>query len=406
MPKETKHTAGSTARVGVRSAALVAVALAGSIGLAAIAASPAAAVHKVQGHKKGPGTSTAAQLAKDEKALSALEAAAPSGVKIAEKGSSLFYPLWLEWQGGNPPDPLNPAAGGSGQGVAGAIAGTVQIGASDAFLPKTQLAGPPVMLDIPVVVSAQDLVYNLSGVPASTHIKLTATIVNDIYDGAITHWNNKLIAKANPGLTLPTTTIVPIRRSDSSGDTFLFTSYIYYGDKSSWNHPSPYDGPNLFYASWPSVSGELAENGNQGIVNTLKTTPGGIGYVGVSYFAQTNAAGLGFAALQNGKGNFVTPSNGTIAAEVGSYQRLPANGAISLIYSKSAPKGYPITNFEYAIVQQNQASSTTAAAIKAVLAWGMDPRDGAASSFLSPVNFRPLAVNALTLAIKLVQSIS
>ena len=77
-------------------------------------------------------------------------------------------------------------------------------------------------------------------------MKFTPTILNDIYDGAITNWDNKLIAKVNPGVTLPDQTIIPVRRIDWSGDTFIFTSYLWYGDKTSWNHASPYYGPQLY----------------------------------------------------------------------------------------------------------------------------------------------------------------
>ncbi len=391
-----------------RVATLCVVALVGSLSLAALAASPAGAS---KAHKTKKPQSTAAQLVAAENELSAFEAAAPSGVKLSEAGSSLFYPLWAEWQGGNatagnPPVGLNPAAGGSGKGTSEALSGAINIGASDAFLPASERTGPPAALDIPVVVSAQAVVYNLPSVPVSKHLHITATILNDMYDGAIANWDNKLIAKVNPGVTLPNLAITPVRRSDSSGDTFIFTSYLYYGDKTSWNHPAPYLGPNLFYATWPSVANEEAQNGNTGVVSGVDKTVGAVGYVGVSYLTQTNGDGLGFAALQNGSGNFEVPDAFTISSEIASFTRVPSSGAISLIDSKSAKFGYPITNFEYAIVLQNQPSSTTEAAIKAMLAWGMDPRHGASSAYLDPVNFKQLPLNGIQAAIALLNSLT
>ena len=348
---QTMTTSNSPSGLGRgRAAALCVVALVGSIGLAAIAASPAGAT-KAHNKKKPP--STAAQLAAAEKTLSAFEAAAPSGVKLSEAGSSLFYPLWAEWQGGNatagnPPVALNPAAGGSGKGTSEALSGAINVGASDAFLPASERTGPPAALDIPVVVSAQAIVYKLPSIPTSKHLRLTATIINDIYNGAITNWDNKLIAKINPGITLPNLAITPVRRSDSSGDTFIFTSYMLYGDKTSWNHAAPYLGPNLFYATWPSVANEEAQKGNTGVVSGVDKTVGAIGYVGVSYLTKTNGDGLGFAALQNGSGNFEIPDSFTVSSEIASFKHVPSSGAISLIDSKSAKYGYPIVNFEYA----------------------------------------------------------
>ena len=386
-----------------RATALAAVALVGSIGIAAIVSTSAGATNA---HKTKKPPSAAAQLAADEKELSGFEAAAPSGVTLSEAGSSLFYPLWAEWQGASTPVKINPSAGGSGLGTSEALSGAINIGASDAFLPGTERTGPPAALDIPVVVSAQALIYNLPSVPTTKHLRLTATILADMYDGAIANWDNKLIAKANPGVTLPDQAVIPIRRSDSSGDTFLFTSYLYYGDKNSWNKAAPYLGPNLFYATWPSVANEQAQKGSTGLLTAVEKNVGAIGYEGVSYFPESNAAGLGFAALQNGSGKFEVPDTLTVSSEIASFKRVPTSGALNMVDSKSAKVGYPDVNFEYAIVLQNQPNSTTEAAIKAMLAWGMDPRYGASSTYLTPVNFKPLPLNALAVAIALLNSLT
>jgi len=387
--------------------AFAVTAVLGTAGLAAIAASPAGATHKVTQHK----TLTPAQkLAAAERTLQGFINAAPSGVTLNEAGSSLFYPLWQEWQHPSSPLPnspvkLNPAAGGSGKGISEAVAGTIQIGASDAFLASAQRTGPPAMLNIPVVVSAQAITYNIPGLAASKHVRLSATIINDIYNGSITNWDNKRIKSLNPGISFPNLTIVPIRRLDSSGDTFIFTSYMWYGDKTSWNHPGPYYGPQLSYAAWPSVSGELAESGNSNMVTGLNAHPGGIAYVGVSYLSSVNADGLGVAALQNGTGNFELPDAATISNEIASFSHFPTTGAINLVYSKvkAARFGYPIVNFEYAIVQQKQPNSTQEAAIKAELAWGMDPKGGAQTGFLNPIDFKAMPLNGILGAISLLK---
>jgi phosphate transport system substrate-binding protein len=392
------------------SVALSTFALVGSVGLAAAVAAPSGAAskgHRVTGSKK---KSTAPSLVKLESQLSGIISAGPgSGTSITEAGSSLFYPLFEEWSGASGvPVKLNPNAGGSGKGISEAAAGTVQIGASDAFLSSTQRSGPPALVNVPVVVSAQAVCYNLPGLPASTHLKLTPTIINDIYDGGITNWNNKLISKANPGVKLPNQKIIPIRRIDSSGDTFLFTSYMFYGDKSSWNHAAPYYGPQLVYSSWPSVSGELAESGNSGMVTALNANVGGIAYVGVSYLSSINSDHLGQAKMENGSGNFELPDGATIAAEISSYGKFPSTGALNLVFSKvkAARFGYPIVNFEYAIVNPSALSANQLAGVKALLAWGMDPADGASSTYLNPIDFKALPTSALAGAIALLKSLS
>ena len=338
---------GRRPRSRVVSGAVAAFALVGSIGLAAAVAAPSGAAAKA--HKTKSSSSTPS-LSKLESELSGIISANSGGASLNEAGSSLFYPLFQEWSGASGlPVKLNPAAGGSGKGISEAAAGTVQIGASDAFLASAQRTGPPALVNVPVVVSAQAICYNLPSLGANVHLKLTPTILNDIYDGAITNWDNKLIAKVNSGVTLPNQTIIPIRRIDSSGDTFIFTSYMWYGDKTSWNHAAPYYGPQLIYSSWPSVSGELAENGNGAMVTTLNNNVGGIAYVGVSYLDQINNDHLGQARIQNGSGNYELPDGATIAAEISSYGKFPTDGALNLVYSKakSARFGYPIVNFEY-----------------------------------------------------------
>jgi phosphate transport system substrate-binding protein len=385
---------------------VAAITLASTLGVGVVFATPGGATTKhpstthVTSH-----AAPAPTLADLETELTALESQSVSGT-LTEAGSSLFYPLWEEWAAGKPPVALNVAAGGSGKGQSEALNGAITIGASDAYLPNSTLEGVPTVLNIPVVVSSQEIVYNLQGVPAKTHLQLNATILAGIYGGTITMWNDPSIASLNPGVTLPAATIVPVRRSDSSGDTFLFTSYLFRGDSSSWNHPSPYGGPSLYYATWPSVTGELAESGNTGLLAAVKSTPDSIGYLGIAYLPLARAEKVGYAALENGSGNYETASLGTVEQEVSSFRKIPADGAISLIDSKAAKHGYPDVNFEYAIVLRRQTSPALAAAIQATLAWAMDPRAGASTTYLGPVLFKPLPTNALAVAIKLVKLIS
>lgn len=393
------HRGQAGIRRHTRLVAAASIALAGAMALGVAAAPLAGASTRHATAKKTP------SLKALESELKSLEVAPSSSVSISEEGSSLFYPLFKEWSGASPYSTLTiePAAGGSGAGVTGATNGTVNIGASDPYLSSAQAAEG--VINIPVVVAGQAVNYNLPGLKAGVHLRLSPTVIAGIYDGSITKWDANQIKKLNPGIKIPATTIVTIHRSDSSGDTNLFTTYINDGDPSSFvvNAGGP---ANVI--SWPSIPGALTGNGNSGMLSTLENTPGGIAYIGLSYLRQALSDNLGYALLLNGRGNYVGPTLVNITDEVSAFTSIPANGAISLIYSKAkaAKNGYPDVNFEYAIVKTSQSSSTTANAIKALLAWGMNPTGGATTSFLSPLYFEALPPNAMAVAVNLLKSIS
>lgn len=381
--------------------ATLAAGLAGTLALSAPALASTAHVthHPAISSKKESSKTSSNSYASVESELTSLENAAPSGVSLLETGSTLLYPVISEWASQYTTSKVTTAGTGSGTGIADATNGTVQIGASDAYLPSTHAAG---LLNIPVDVSAQEIAYNLPGLSKKTHLRLNATVINAMYDGSITHWNASAIQKLNPKVTLPDTAVIPIHRSDGSGDTFLFTSYVSAQDPNSWV-PS-HGGPNTS-VTWPSTANELAAVGNGGMVQACESNPGCIAYIGVSYLRTSVAHGLGDAALQNGSHNFVLPNSVNISDEVASYHFVPASGAISLIDGRNSRYGYPIVNFEYAIVNENQPSASTAKAIQAFLAWGMDPRHGSSVADLADFYFHPLAPGAMKVAINLLKKI-
>ncbi|HUZ19963.1 MAG TPA: phosphate ABC transporter substrate-binding protein PstS [Acidimicrobiales bacterium] len=371
------------------------VALAGALAAGALAA-PVAGAATAHAKAKGKPKATANVYASVEKQLSGLEKP-PSGVSLLETGSTLLYPLISAWAAHYPATHVTTAGTGSGTGIADALNGTVQLGASDAYLP---ISDPSNLLDIPLDVSAQQVDYNLPGVKG--HLKLNAAVLNGMYNGTITKWNDPAIAALNKGVSLPATTVVPLHRSDGSGDTFMFTSFLDFQDPSSWVASS--GGPNTSI-HFPSVPTALAEQGNGGMLAGCEKTTGCVAYIGISYLRSALKAGLGDAQLENGSGKYVLPTPGAISSEVASFQHIPSTGAISLVNSKNAKFGYPIVNFEYAIVNANQSSSTTAQAIRAFLAWGMDPRNGSSSTYLTPIYFHPLAPGAMQIALNLLKKI-
>ena len=309
-----------------------------------------------------------------------------SAVTLNESGSSLLYPFLQELvaplQAKYSNVTLAPAAGGSGKGISDAIAGTTQLGGSDAYLSSSQASANPGLLNIPIAVSSQAVNYNVPGV---SNLKLTGDVIAQIYEGKITKWNDPAITALNSGVTIPPTTIVPVRRVDSSGDTFIFTSFLS-ATNSAWQN-GPAFGTSV---TWPSVPSELTANGNPGMVQTCKATPGCIAYVGISAENSAQSAGLGEAELQNKDGNFVQPSDTTVEAAVSSgATSIPATLAAPLIYEPGA-QSYPIVNFEYIVVKNKQPSADMAQAIRDFLAFAIDPAGGSSPTYLAKEHFQAL----------------
>jgi len=226
-------------------------------------------------------------------------------IDITETGSSLLYPLMHYYWGpnftaANSNIVLSTASTGSGTGQTDANESLVNIGASDGYYTPAKADG---LLNVPVAISAQLVYYNLPGVTA--HLNLNGTILGLIYMGKITSWNNAWIQAANPTVTLPSNTIVPLKRADSSGDTFLFSSFC---DMSLKNWSYGVSNTALSGTSW------TGETGNSGMVAGLNSTAYSIAYVGISYEAAANAtsAHLQYAAL--GDNESLSASGGVVAS--------------------------------------------------------------------------------------------
>ena len=311
---------------------------------------------------------------------------------LSEAGSTLLQPLMGTWasayRGQHPNVTIKTAGGGSKNGIAFAAAGRVNIGASDAYLSSGTLVQHPALLNIPLAVSAQQINYNLPGVP---NLKLNGKILAEMYQGIITTWNNPKIVALNPGVRLPSTRVVPVHRSDGSGDTFLFTSYLSTHD-SVWNHNYGY-GTTV---NWPTVPGARTAQGNKGMLAACKATRGCVAYIGIAYLSQATSAGLGEARLLNTMGQYVQPNQASIDAAVQAFvSATPTNETISMI-NGPASGGYPIVNYEYAIVSTKQANAATARDIKAFLHWAIT--QGNSAQYLTTVQFQPLPKSIVSLS--------
>jgi phosphate transport system substrate-binding protein len=311
-----------------------------------------------------------------------------AGITLDESGSTLLLPLFQAWITGyksvKPDVDITASGTGSTAGTNAAIAGSVRIGASDAYLSDEVAAQNPQILDIPLAISAQTINYNLPGLNEA-HIKLDGPTLAAIYTGAITQWDDPAIKEMNPGAALPHHTIIPVRRADGSGDTFIFTQFLDFSTQTWENNPGY--GTDI---TWPNVAAEKTAVGNAGVVQTLATTPYAIGYVGISYADQIAKAGLGTAMIKNQDGKFLLPTRDTIADAAAQLDpRTPSYERISLIFAPG-DTSYPLINYEYAVVSKAQPDAATAHALRSFLRWAISATGGNSAKYLSPVGFIPL----------------
>jgi phosphate transport system substrate-binding protein len=317
-------------------------------------------------------------------ALAAASAHA-AGITLNETGSTLLYPLFQAWIAGyksvKADVEMTAASTGSSAGNKEAIAGSVRIGASDAYLSDQVAAQNPQILDIPLAISAVAVNYNLPGLN-DAHLKIDGPTLAAIYTGAITEWDDPAI---NPGAALPHQAIIPVRRADGSGDTFVFTQFLDFSTQ-TWEDNPGY-GTDI---TWPNVAAEKAAPGNAGVVQTLAATPDSIGYVGVSYADQIAKAGLGTAMIKNQAGQFLLATPDTIANAAAQLDpRTPPYERISLVFAPGEDS-YPLINYEYIVVSTSQPHPETAAALRKFLLWAISPEGGNAAKYLDPVGFIPL----------------
>jgi phosphate transport system substrate-binding protein len=309
-------------------------------------------------------------------------------VQLNETGSTLLLPLFNRWipdyATSNPNVTIATHATGSGAGIDGAISGTAAIGASDAYMSDEQAEQYPLIVNIPLAISSQTVNYNLPGLEGHT-LKLDGPTLAGIYSGTIREWDAEPIKALNPGEVLPHHAIIPIRRADASGDTFIFTQFLDFSTP-SWDEKVGYG----LGVAWPSVPGELTAAGNGGVLQTAAATPYSIAYVGISFADQVAKAGLGTAMLKNQSGKFVVPTPETVGAAASVLDpRTPPDERLSLVF---APGGdsYPLVNYEYVVVSTRQPNPEDAKALTDFLLWANSPVGGNTAKYLDAVHFIPL----------------
>jgi phosphate transport system substrate-binding protein len=298
-------------------------------------------------------------------------------------GSTLAAPIYQQWGSTLKSQGLtvnfNPV--GSGAGVASLQTATVNFAGSDPALKPTDtkaMKGPA--LQFPVAFGGITVSYNLSGV--SSGLKLDGPTIADIFLGKIKTWNDPAIAKLNPGKKLPSTNITVVHRSDSSGTTKAFTTFL--EDYSpTWKSQVGADKT----VKWPVGTGAAK---NSGVAAAIKQTAGAIGYVEQAYALEN---GFAYAAVKNSHGQFILPTiANTSAAAVGI--PVPTDLGISTINAGGAT-AYPIVSQTFLDVYQDpckdgKASASIASGLKKFLTYAFGPGQQTLGSGADKLPYAPL----------------
>ena len=285
---------------------------------------------------------------------------------ISGAGATFPAPVYAKWAEGYKAatgTSLNYQAIGSGGGIRQITANTVDFGATDKPLKPDDLATAN-LVQFPTVVGGVVPVVNLPGMK-SGQIKLTGAQLADIYRGVIKKWNDPLLTKGNPGVNLPNLPITVVHRSDGSGTTFIFTTYL----ASKAAHWASEVGANDSVA-WPVG---LGGKGNDGVAAFVKQTPGAIGYVEYVYAASND---LTYTLLQNKAGAFVSPTAGAFAAAAAGAKWSAAPNFYLLLIDQPGAGAWPISGATFILIHKDQKNG---AEVLKFFDWAYKNGDAAAS---------------------------
>jgi len=264
---------------------------------------------------------------------------------ISGAGATFPYPIYAKWAGAYKTQTgigLNYQSIGSGGGIKQIKAKTVTFGASDKPLKASELdeAG---LTQFPAIVGGTVLVVNLAGIKPG-ELVLDGDTTARIFLGEITQWDDPKIKALNPNVSLPNKAIAVVHRSDGSGTTFLFATFLAQNN-STWSNQVGADTA----LQWPVGIGA---KGNEGVANMAKQTDGAIGYVEFAYAKQNN---MTFTQLVNKAGKTVQPSLDSFSAAAAGADWANTPGFNLVLTNQAAPDAWPIVGASFIIVYKRPA---------------------------------------------------
>jgi phosphate transport system substrate-binding protein len=295
-------------------------------------------------------------------------AASAVAADISGAGASFPAPIYAKWAETYRAETgigLNYQAIGSGGGIKQIKAKTVDFGASDKPLKVKDLAKFG-LYQVPTVIGGVVPMMNLPGFRPG-QVRLTGALLADIYLGNIRRWNAPQIRALNPGLPLPNLPITVVHRSDGSGTSFLFTTYLAAKSPQWLKDVGASDA-----VQWPEG---LGGKGNDGVAAFVKQTVGAIGYVEYAYAKQNHAT---YAALQNKAGQFVQPNAASFTAAASGANWLRSPGNYVLLIDTPGAASWPIAGTTFILMHRDQDDPARAAQVLKFFDWAYAKGDAAA----------------------------
>ncbi|MEN6537293.1 MAG: phosphate ABC transporter substrate-binding protein PstS [Bryobacteraceae bacterium] len=318
---------------------------------------------------------------------------AQAQVLVNGAGATFPYPIYAKWfdeyHKTNRQVMINYQSIGSGGGIRQLLAGTVDFGASDSPMTAGQLAKAKIrVLHFPAVLGAVVATYNVPGV--NRELNFTSHALAGIYLGTIRKWNHPELVKANPGVKLPATDIVPVRRSDGSGTTFVWTDFL---SKASPEWKSKVGAGTS--VSWPAG---LGAKGNEGVAGLVKQMPNSIGYVELVYALQNK---MPYGRVQNGSGVFVKAELKSVTAAAASVAAsMPSDFRVS-ITNASGKDAYPVASFTWLLVPAKIGDTTKRKALTGFLRWMLSE----GQKFAVPLGYAPLPKAVIAKEVKAIAEV-
>jgi phosphate transport system substrate-binding protein len=272
-------------------------------------------------------------------------------VKIVGAGSTFDYPFFnlaFAVYGKSHPVSVNYQAIGSGGGIQQFTNNTVDFGATDVPMSADELkmaeAKGSAVVQLPIALGGVAIAYNLPGMKGV--LKLNGSTLAQMFMGKITTWNDPAIAKLNPGLTLPSTAILPVHRSDASGTNYITTDYLS-SVSSDWANNIG-KGKSV---AWPTGVGG---KGNPGVAAAIKQHSGAIGYVELAYALDNH---IPYAEMQNKAGAYLSPSQNSVRAAAAQFPNVSYKNFS--IVNAPGKKSYPIAGYSWVLLRQHPKSNGT-----------------------------------------------
>ncbi len=291
----------------------------------------------------------------------ALAAAAMSAnaIDITGAGASFPYPIYAKWAAQYQQETghrINYQSIGSGGGQQQIIARTVDFGASDDPMKAADLEKNN-LFQFPAIIGGTVPVVNIAGIEPG-QLRLSGPVLADIFLNKIKKWDDEAIKALNPGVQLPSASIIVVHRSDGSGTTFGWTNYLS-KVSAEWKEKVG-EGKAV---KWPTGQGG---KGNEGVAAYVRQLKNSIGYVEYAYAKQNN---LSWTQLQNMDGQFVQPSQETFAAAAANADWSSAPGMGVVLTNEPGADSWPVTSASFILVHKEQRKPENGKAVLEFFDW-------------------------------------